>query len=124
MPNSVLDIVLPKIGRCVRVENAPDAIQALAQAMPGWPVTVQPATGAAPDTYIYRDAEGLWQGWRDEPEEFDLPSSAAVACSLVGELIARRLDAEPGLLGLHCGSVEINGKLVIFPKAVKLVKAP
>lgn len=123
MPNSVLDIVLPKIGRCVRVENAADAIEALAQAMPGWPVTVQPADGAAPDTYIYRDTEGLWQGWRDDPEEFDLPTSAAVACSLVGELIARRLDAEPELLGLHCGSVEINGKLVIFPESSKAGKS-
>ena len=123
MPNSVLDIVLPKIGRCVRVENAPDAIEALAQAMPGWPVSVQPATGAAPDSYIYRDAEGLWQGWRDDPEEFDLPSSAAVVCSLVGELIGRRLDTEPELLGLHCGSVEINGKLVVFPESSKAGKS-
>lgn len=123
MPNSAFDLSLPIIGRCVRVENAADAIAALSQAMPGWPLTVQPAAGPTPDMYIYRDEQGLWQGWRDDPEEFDLPSSAAVACSLVGELIGRRLDAEPALLGLHCGSVEINGQLVIFPESSKAGKS-
>lgn len=76
MPNSAFDLSLPIIGRCVRVENAADAIAALSQAMPGWPLTVQPAAGPTPDMYIYRDEQGLWQGWRDDPEEFDLPSSA------------------------------------------------
>lgn len=123
MSAAVVDIVLPIVGRSVRVKNAPDAVHALTQAMPGWPVSTQPAAGTMPDTYIYRDAEGLWQGWQDQPEEFDLPSSAAVACSLVGELIGRRLDTEPQLLGVHCGSVQINDQLVIFPESSKAGKS-
>ena len=123
MSNLAVDIELAKIGVCVRIENAPDAVQALVQAIPGWPVTVQPAAGTLPDIYIYRDAEGLWQSWLDDPNEFDLPSPAAVACSLVGELIGRRLETEPTLLGVHCGSVEINGTLVLFPESSKAGKS-
>ncbi len=123
MSNSAVDIVLAKIGCCLRIENAPDAVQALIQVIPGWPVSVQPAAGARPDIYIYRDVEGLWQSWRNDPTEFDLPSAAAAACSLVGELIGRRLDAEPSLLGVHCGSVEINGTLVLFPESSKAGKS-
>lgn len=123
MADSAVDLYLAKIGCCLRIENASDAVQALIQAMPGWPITVQPAAGAPPDIYIYRDAEGLWQSWRGNPTEFDLPSAAAAACSLVGELIGRRLEAEPTLLGLHCGSVEINGTLVLFPESSKAGKS-
>ena len=123
MAASAVDISLPKLGRCLRVQNAPDAVQALVQAMPGWPLTVYPAQGATPDTYIYRDNDGMWQGSRHEENEFELPTAASAACSLVGELVARRLEAEPTLLGLHCGSVEINGKLVLFPESSKAGKS-
>ncbi len=118
-----VDISLPKLGRCLRVQNAPDALQALAQAMPGWPFTIHPAQGATPDTYVYRDADGLWQGSPQEDNEFELPTTASAACSLVGELIGRRLDVEPSLLGLHCGSVEVSGKLVLFPESSKAGKS-
>ena len=123
MAVSVVDISLPKLGRCLRVQNAPDAVQALAQALSGWPLTVHSAQGATPDTYIYRDSDGMWQGSRHEENEFELPTAASAACSLVGELVARRLETEPTLLGLHCGSVEINGKLVLFPESSKAGKS-
>lgn len=45
MLNSVVDISLPKLGRCLRVHNAPDVVDALDQAIPGWPMTVEPARG-------------------------------------------------------------------------------
>jgi hypothetical protein len=105
------------------VENAPDVLDALARAMPGWPMTVSPAAGQMPDMYVYRDAEGLWQGSPDESSEFDLPSPASAACSLVGEFISQRLTNEPALLGLHCGSVEINGRLVLFPESSRAGKS-
>lgn len=66
MLNSAVDISLPKLGRCLRVHNAPDVLDALAQAILGWPMTVEPARGATPTSYIYRDAEGLWQGSLDQ----------------------------------------------------------
>lgn len=123
MAVSAVDISLPQAGRCLRVENAPDVVDALAQAMPGWPMTVAQAVGATPTTYIYRDAEGLWQGSLNEANEFTLPSPASAACSLVGELVSQRLSADAELLGLHCGSVEINGQLAIFPQSSKAGKS-
>lgn len=123
MASSAVDVALPRLGRCLRVENAPDALEALAQAMPGWPMRVRPALGQAPSMYVYRDADGLWQGSPSAPNEFDLPSPASAACSLVGELISQRLMGEPALLGLHCGSVEINDRLVLFPESSKAGKS-
>lgn len=123
MAVSAVDTSLAELGRCLRVQNAPDAVQALAQALSGWPLTVHPAQGATPDTYIYRDSDGMWQGSRHEENEFELPAAASAARSLVGELVARRLEVEPALLGLHCGSVEINGKLVLFYESSKAGKS-
>ena len=123
MSHSVVDLSLPLLGRCLRIDQAPDVVAALTEAMPGWPITVQAATGPVPVRYIYRDAEGLWQGSVNEPNEFHLPSPASAACSLVGELVSQRLLNEPDLLGLHCASVEINGRLVLFPENSKAGKS-
>lgn len=123
MSASAVDVSLPGAGRCLRVENAPDVVEALARAMPGWPMTTSPAHGPTPDIYIIRDADGLWQGGINEPDEFALPSPASAACSLVGELASRRLDKAPEWLGLHCGSVEIDGRLVLFPESSKAGKS-
>ena len=72
---------------------------------------------------MYRDHEGLWQGSINEPNEFHLPSPASAACSLVAELVSQRMLNEPELLGLHCGSVEINDRLVLFPENSKAGKS-
>ena len=118
-----LDLSLPLLGRCLRIEQAPEVVTALTLALPGWPITVQPAQGAVPQRYVYRDAEGLWQGALHEDNEFRLPSPASAACSLVGELISQRMLNQPELLGLHCASVEINGRLVLFPESSKAGKS-
>ena len=123
MTASIVDLSLQHLERCLRVDNAPEVVTALQQAMPGWPMTVQAAHGASPATYIYRDAEGLWQGSFNELNEFTLPSAASAACSLVGELISQRLKADHTILGLHCGSVEINGQLAVFPQSSRAGKS-
>ena len=120
---NIVDLSWPLIGRSLRIDQAPDVVTALTQAMPGWPVTVQAATGSIPAWYVYRDNEGLWQGSIHEPSEFHLPSPASAACSLVAELVSQRMLNEPDLLGLHCGSVEINGRLVLFPENSKAGKS-
>lgn len=123
MSPPIVDISLKGIGKCLRVEYAPEVVAALTQAMPGWPITVSAAKGIAPQRYIYQDTQGLWQGSFDEPHEYHLPSSASAACSLVGDLISQRLAGSPELLGLHCGSVEINHRLVLFPESSKAGKS-
>ncbi|ART82916.1 hypothetical protein CBP31_10000 [Oceanisphaera profunda] len=123
IPPSAVDISLPHLGRCLRIDQAPEVVSALTQAMPGWPITVLPAQDPIPDRYVYQDAEGLWQGCVHEPNEFHLPSPASAACSLVAELVSQRMLNEPDLLGLHCASVEINGHLVLFPESSKAGKS-
>ncbi|MBO1518165.1 PqqD family protein [Oceanisphaera pacifica] len=123
LDNNVVDISLPGIGDCLRVEHAPEVVEALEQAMPGWPITVTAAQGKIPQRYIYQDTEGLWQGAYNIDREYHLPSPASAACSLVGDLISQRLAGAPELLGLHCGSVEINGQLVLFPESSKAGKS-
>lgn len=123
MADSTVDLALPILGRCLRVENAPDAVEALIKAMLGWPMTAHPPLATAPNAYLYRDKEGLWQGAFDEKNEYHLPSPASAACSLVGDLISQRLALEPELLGLHCGSVKIDGRLVLFPENSKAGKS-
>lgn len=123
MAVSIVDISLPLLGRCLRVDNADEVVSALSQAMPGWQTKIETAQGALPARYIYRDAEGLWQGSLDEEHEFRLPSAASAACSLVGELVSLRMKNQPELLGLHCASVEINNRLVLFPESSKAGKS-
>lgn len=123
MTPAIVDLALPILGRCLRVENAPDAVEALIKALPGWPMTAHPPLATAPNAYLYRDKEGLWQGSFDEKNEYHLPSPASAACSLVGDLVSQRLSLEPELLGLHCASVEIDGRLVLFPENSKAGKS-
>lgn len=120
---SSVDVTLPELGRCLRVHDAPDVLEALARAMPGWPITTRPAAGASPELYVYRDADSLWQSEPGTTGEFALPSPASAACSLVAELLSMRLERDPDLLGLHCGSVEINGRLALFPQSSKAGKS-
>lgn len=123
MSQAIVDLNLPYLGLCLRVEQAPEVVAALKQAMPGWPIKVEPADGALPERYIYRDTTGLWQGSLLEPNEFHLPSPASAACSLIGDLLSQRLLKQPELLGLHCASVQINDSLVLFPESSKAGKS-
>lgn len=120
---AAVDVTLTGLGRCLRVANAPEVLEALTLALPGWPLTTHPPDGAAPALYVYRDADGLWQSDPGTDEEFLLPSSASAACSLAADLLSRRLEHDAELVGLHCGSVEINGRLALFPQGSRAGKS-
>ncbi len=123
LSTSAVDVTLPALGRCLRVYSAPEMIEALTRVLPGWPLNHQPAAGACPELYVYRDGEHLWQSAPGTAEEFMLPSPASAACSLVAELLSMRLERDTELLGVHGGSVEINGRLVLFPQSSKAGKS-
>ncbi|WP_311955020.1 PqqD family protein [Halomonas garicola] len=118
-----VDVTLPGLGRCLRVYNAPEVLEALVRAMPGWPLRREPAAGVSPGLYVYRDGEGLWQSDPGTAEEFMLPSSASAACSLAADLLSLRLEHDNELVGLHCGSVEIDGRLALFPQSSRAGKS-
>ncbi|KNX42334.1 hypothetical protein ROTO_10320 [Roseovarius tolerans] len=95
-----------------------DAIpDALSTVMPDW------AFAACPDekheetcaSVIRMQADGRYSfrsRWgRDALTGLGL---AGATCGAVADITQAYLDARPGLLGLHCGAVRIDGQLVIF----------
>lgn len=121
------DLSLPGLGRCLRLVNAPEVARALAMALPGWSLTTRPARGSAPAIRLYRCGDGYCQYAPTLPEGLDLPTPTAAVCSLIadlaGEALAADRNQDQDLLGLHCASVEIDGRLVLFPEAHRAGKS-
>lgn len=117
------DLSLPGLGCCLRLVNAPEVARALATALPGWPIVARPARGSAPAIRLYRCGDGYRQYAPELPTGLDLPTVTAAVCSLIADLAGEALASDPHLLGLHCGSVEIEGRLVIFPEAHRAGKS-
>ncbi|WP_355661158.1 PqqD family protein [Halomonas salifodinae] len=129
------DLSLPGLGCCLRLVNAPEVARALATALPGWPITARPARGSAPAIRLYRCGDGYRQYAPELPTGLDLPTVTAAVCSLIADLAGEALAGdrhrdrapdrvqEQGLIGLHCGSVEIDGRLAIFPEAHRAGKS-
>ncbi len=123
MDGNVEDASLAGLGRCLRFTDAPKVARDLAAALPGWPVTLQPAAGPAPAIRLRGQGAGYCQHSPELPEGLDLPTSASAACSLIADLAGEFFVRHPELIGLHCGSVEIDGRLAIFPEAHRAGKS-
>jgi hypothetical protein len=88
---------------------------ALAAVLVGWPRSPAVATGAEPLVEVDLDDRGVhltspagdWKRLEPTPE--------SAVCTLVVELMAAYVDADPALGNLHAGAVEIGGRLIVFP---------
>lgn len=118
-----LDISLSGLGRCLRVHQAPEIVEALSQAMPHWPLSVTHARGLAPAIRLGRCPGGYLQRSPRLPRGLELATPAEAACSLIADLGGDFLDHEASLLGLHCASVEVGGRLVLFPESHRAGKS-
>ena len=118
-----VDLSLPGLGRCLRVQQAPEVVAALTQALPGWPVSIAPARGLAPAIRLRRTPTGYLQRSPQLPRGLVLPTPASAVCSLVADLGGDRLARAPDLLGLHAASVEVDGRLVLFPESHRAGKS-
>ncbi|TDB01816.1 PqqD family peptide modification chaperone [Halomonas marinisediminis] len=123
MRDGAFDISLPGLGRCLRVEESPDVIEALRQALAHWPPSIRQARGLAPAIRLRRRPGGYWQRSPRLPRGLELPTSTAAVCSLIADLGGDYLDREASLLGLHCASVEVDGRLVLFPEGHRAGKS-
>lgn len=117
------DISLPGLGRILRVQEAPEVVEALDQALPGWPLTITPARGLAPAIRLRRSRGGYLQRSPQLPRGLELPSPASAVCSLIADLGGDLLEHDASLLGLHCASVEVDGRLVLFPESHRAGKS-
>ena len=117
------DISLPGLGRFLRVQEAPEVVAALSQALPGWPLSVTRARGLAPAIRLRRSRGGYLQRSPQLPRGLELPTPASAVCSLIADLGGDLLDRDGSLLGLHCASVEVGGRLVLFPESHRAGKS-
>ncbi|MEQ5801892.1 PqqD family peptide modification chaperone [Halomonas sp. H10-9-1] len=117
------DIALPGLGRLLRVQEAPEVVEALGQALPGWPLAIARARGLAPAIRLRRSRGGYLQRSPQLPRGLELPTPASAVCSLIADLGGERFERATGLLGLHCASVEVGGRLVLFPESHRAGKS-
>ncbi|WP_180978193.1 PqqD family protein [Halomonas urumqiensis] len=125
-----MDIHLPGLGRLLRLSGCPEVADALVAAMPGWPMRVTPASGLAPAIRLRRayDGEGDENGGYVQHAPglrggLVLPTPVAAVCSLIADIVAALCERRAELIGLHCGSVEIEGQLVLFPASHRAGKS-
>ncbi|MDP2083434.1 MAG: PqqD family protein [Pseudotabrizicola sp.] len=114
----------------VWIEGAKALPVVLARIIQDWPhrVTSVPATRPCPPdqqalAQIVAGPEGLTAHslFTDSP----LPglTLTSAACALVADLSQSYIDSSPGRLALHCGAVEIGGRLVVLTGAHRAGKS-
>ena len=118
-----LDVSVQDLGRCLRLTDCPEVMEALRGALREWPLASRPANGLAPAICLHREGDGFVQFSPELPRGLYLPTPVAAACSLVADLVGSYFTRYPELTGLHCGSVEIGGRLVIFPESHRAGKS-
>lgn len=123
MPGRARDLCLPGLGRVLRLTGCPEVHDALAAAMPGWPATAVDAAGPAPPIALCREGAE----YRQDSPALDggllLPTPVSAASSLVADLVEHFFFGHQELVGLHCGAVEIAGRLVLFPESHRAGKS-
>src|SRR5690554_938470 len=117
------DLCFAKLGRVLRITDCPEVVDALRQALPGWSVEVFDAEGETPPIELWSEGEGYRQYSPELPQGLQLDTPVEAACSLIADLVAEYTEHHPELIGLHCASVEIDGRLVIFPASHRAGKS-
>ncbi len=117
------DLCLPGLGRALRLFGCSEVLGALQAAMPGWPARVVEAAGPVPAIRLRRHGEGYWQTSPALPEGLFLATAVEAACSLIADLVGEYFDRHPDSIGLHCGSAEVAGRLVVFPDSHRAGKS-
>ncbi|MCA8864731.1 serine kinase [Halomonas sp. SBBP1] len=121
--SSVTDYSLPGIGPCIRLVGAQPLLPVLQAAMPGWALTECPRQAVEPDICVWQQEGGYWQQASALPSGMWLETAVGAACSVIADVAGAFLRQHPHYIGLHCGSAEINGQLVIFPESHRAGKS-
>lgn len=103
------------VDRPVAFHDAADVQAVLSAILWGWrfgpsntETELQPLIGVRREGDEYR----LSAPWHLEDRHADTP--VAAACTLSVDLVRAFIEANPGWQGLHCGAVEIDGRLVLL----------
>ncbi|MFC2993035.1 PqqD family protein [Halomonas tibetensis] len=117
------DLSLPGLGPVLHLAGCPEVLSALQEAMPGWPVEVIKADVSPTTIRLHRDGEGYCQHSPALPDGLFLTTPAQAVCSLIADLVGEYFDRHPDCIGLHCGSAEVAGRLVVFPESHRAGKS-
>ncbi|MGO2009094.1 PqqD family protein [Vreelandella alkaliphila] len=118
-----VDYALENVGPCIRLIDAEQLLPVIHQAMPGWRLTPCGLQQHAPSICVWRHPNGYWQEAPALPEGMLLDTPAGTACSVIADLAGAYLRHHPEHIGLHCGAVEVNQQLFIFPNSHRAGKS-
>ncbi|UTD55130.1 PqqD family peptide modification chaperone [Halomonas sp. MS1] len=118
-----VDYALENVGPCIRLIDAEQLLPVIHQAMPGWRLMPCEAQQHAPSICVWRHPNGYWQEAPALPGGMLLDTPAGTACSVIADLAGAYLRHHPEHIGLHCGAVEVNQQLVIFPDSHRAGKS-
>ncbi|WP_158611797.1 PqqD family protein [Guyparkeria sp. SCN-R1] len=117
------DLVLPGIGPAVRVSGCPEFSAVLKAALAGWSITEVAADGPVPTIRLEGRNGECRQVSPAFPGGVSHRSPVSAACAVAADLVERFLELNPQWIGLHCASVEVNGRLVLFPETHRAGKS-
>nr|WP_249410136.1 PqqD family peptide modification chaperone [Halomonas venusta] len=103
--------------------DAEQLLPVIHQAMPGWRLTPCEFQQNIPSICVWRHPNGYWQEAPALPEGMLLDTPAGTACSVIADLAGAYLRHHPEHIGLHCGAVEVNQQLFIFPNSHRAGKS-
>ncbi len=122
-PSITVDYALENLGPCVRLIDAEHLLPVIHQAMPGWRLTPCEPQQYAPAICVRQHPDDYWQEAPALPGGMLLDTPAGTACSVIADLAGAYLRHHPEHIGLHCGAVEVNQQLVIFPDSHRAGKS-
>lgn len=113
-------VVFDSTSVIVDVPDRPDFLEALRGAAIGWPFAAM--QGAGEPVATVRTVGKKYQVLTDDDELIETTAVSA-ACSVIVDVVKGYIDEYPSRLCLHCGSVALAGRLVIFPSEYRAGKS-
>lgn len=111
----------------VVIRGAPDLVAALGRVLKGWPCRVTDAASRQAGPGVLASVAASRKGLTATSRYTDAPlpglSLASAACAVVADLSQGYIDSQPQLRALHCGAVEVNGRLVVLTGAHRAGKS-
>jgi hypothetical protein len=108
-------IVFEGLSATIEVPDQPGFLKVLRSAAPGWSFeetlrTDEPIARVRARGRSYE----ILPSWHED-NDFIEATAVSAACSVIVDVITSYIEANPAGLCLHCGSVMLGGRLVVFP---------
>ncbi len=116
-------LALEGLRRPVALHDCDELLPLFSQILGTWPGAVSREAAAHPVISIRRrgDRFVLNSPWAERDLADD--SGPGTVCSTLVDLATEFAIDNPSLLGLHCGAVDLGGRLVLFPAATRTGKS-